>query len=101
MAKFIGRMKYHVAFVSVVVSYLILYLLRMNIMANPNPKGAIAWDMAVNYAEQHNLESPRDSFQDPRFIHIYNTYVKYIQSGVLPRGERKRDIEAVLGRRFH
>lgn len=70
-------------------------------MANPNPKNKAAWDMAVNYAEQHDLESPKDSFQDPRFIHTWNMYVQYIKSGKLPRGERKRDIEAVLGRPFH
>lgn len=70
-------------------------------MANPNPKGKVAWNMAVNYADQHNLTDPRDSFQHPDFIRTYNQYVKYIQSGVLPRGARKRDIEAVLGRQFH
>lgn len=69
-------------------------------MANPNPKNKAAWDMASNYAELHGYDSPRESFHDDNFIMIWNNYVDYIKTGKLPRGARKRDIEAALGRPF-
>lgn len=70
-------------------------------MANPNPKNKLAWDMASNYAEQHNLPSPRESFGEAGFRSAWNYYVDYLKTGKLPRGARKRDIEAALGRKFH
>lgn len=62
-------------------------------------KNQLRYDAAERYAEKHGI-STEDAYHQKDFRMTWNHYVNYLITGKLPRGARKRDIEAIIGKPF-
>lgn len=59
----------------------------------------LRYGAAERYADAHGI-STEDAYHDDDFQLVWNHYVDYLTTGKLPRGARKRDIEAIIGKPF-
>lgn len=69
-------------------------------MAKNNHADKPWYDAAEKWAMAHNLDTTEDAFHAKNFRKAWNDYLEYVDTGKLPKGARKRDIEIILGRKF-